>query len=1027
MQPVRMEMSGFLSYREREIIDFTQFEVACITGENGAGKSSILDAMTFALFGKARVNHGSSLINISADQASVVFDFIYNGITYRIIRNLFRKTKPTEVYFSYFDPSKEKFVPVSSNSKNKTDEVIRNSLNLDYETFTTASFFLQGQADSFAKSNPAERKKILSKILRLDRWSEYQDRTKDIKKEYSSELNQLRLTIARLNDEINEENTLISSREEYTLKLGELDIEENGFLENINAIEKILNSFEAIKTEIQQKEQAVQQKSEEIIQKENYLSEKNKQLAAVLSLVDRKSEILFLYDDLKKKKDFLSDQRVYHQKVEKLTSELESVTKMIDYKTSELKTKIFNLEKEQESLNDQLVQIPELNNTLKELQKNQKQIEDLELDRTNLEQTLNMMDEFFAIYQNWSEKNQAIESDRSQINLKIGQLNKEKNDYSIVEQEIISLKNNLIERQNELSKLEQRRILIDENLLKIAELDRAIDKIDHQLSQNNERLSHLSHEHSHNCPTCERALTPIEKLGLEEKLEREINDQRLQIESLSVRRRELEPSNLSDDHNDNSISTVQTKIQTIKLEIARLETLIQSAENMKKLWTAEKEDELAQLNSSLSTDNSSLRELSKLQSSLESYFYNIVSEKSLSNPQVAYKQIKSEKENKQILRDQTIKKIHGMKNIPSMIAEIRSRIKALEEKKFNWTNGNERLLKQFTDDLNNSTTITDEIDKSAEIQRQLKAIPYDPEKVKIFTELIASKEKEIEDEYIALKNAGPREIELKSDIHGLTSSLENLKNDQIEIRREINKKIDTLANEKEITAERNRILDQIESLRDRIISINQQIGEIKQKLKVIESAKNSIVKSNIDIERLEKTLINLEVLDKAFGKNGIPAMLIEQAKPDLESEANRILAKLTDGFSIRIHTQKEYKDQRRQEQMETLEIEISDGSGSREYETYSGGESFRVNFAIRLSLSRLLAHRADAKLETLVIDEGFGSQDDDGKQRLIEAIRAVQPDFKKILVITHLDELKEKFDHRIEVQKIEHTSRIRVI
>jgi len=94
---------------------------------------------------------------------------------------------------------------------------------------------------------------------------------------------------------------------------------------------------------------------------------------------------------------------------------------------------------------------------------------------------------------------------------------------------------------------------------------------------------------------------------------------------------------------------------------------------------------------------------------------------------------------------------------------------------------------------------------------------------------------------------------------------------------------------------------------------------------------------------------------------------------------------------------------------------------------FSGGEAFRVNFAIRLALSRLLAQRAGARLQTLVIDEGFGSQDSDGRQRLIEAINYVRQDFNCILVITHLEELKDAFPSRIEVEKTPGGSRVRVV
>jgi exonuclease SbcC len=94
---------------------------------------------------------------------------------------------------------------------------------------------------------------------------------------------------------------------------------------------------------------------------------------------------------------------------------------------------------------------------------------------------------------------------------------------------------------------------------------------------------------------------------------------------------------------------------------------------------------------------------------------------------------------------------------------------------------------------------------------------------------------------------------------------------------------------------------------------------------------------------------------------------------------------------------------------------------------FSGGEAFRVNFAIRLALSEVLAQRAGARLQTLVIDEGFGSQDTQGRQRLIEAINLVRHDFAKILVITHIDELKDAFPSRIEVEKTANGSTVSVM
>ncbi|MBM3948870.1 MAG: SMC family ATPase [SAR202 cluster bacterium] len=154
----------------------------------------------------------------------------------------------------------------------------------------------------------------------------------------------------------------------------------------------------------------------------------------------------------------------------------------------------------------------------------------------------------------------------------------------------------------------------------------------------------------------------------------------------------------------------------------------------------------------------------------------------------------------------------------------------------------------------------------------------------------------------------------------------------------------------------------------------------------------------------------------AFGKNGIQALIIETAIPQLEADSNELLSRLTDG---RMHLKLELRQGavRRGTTAEELEVKIADEVGTRSYETFSGGEGFRINFALRIALSKLLARRSGAPLPILFIDEGFGSQDSAGQERLKEAIQSIQDDFKKILVITHVEEVKEAFPVRIEVTK----------
>jgi len=208
---------------------------------------------------------------------------------------------------------------------------------------------------------------------------------------------------------------------------------------------------------------------------------------------------------------------------------------------------------------------------------------------------------------------------------------------------------------------------------------------------------------------------------------------------------------------------------------------------------------------------------------------------------------------------------------------------------------------------------------------------------------------------------------------------------------------------------------ELATLRESKVMADNEVGAARQRLTGLESQRERQEQLITEQSKLSHDAAIYQELRAAFGKRGVPAMIIEAVIPEIEETANRLLAKMTDGrMSLRFETQREKVTGGI---AETLDIIISDELGARNYELYSGGESFRINFVIRIALSKLLAGRAGAQLRTLFIDEGFGTQDSRGRERLVEAINAIQSEFDRILVITHIDELKDAFPIRIEVTK----------
>jgi len=233
------------------------------------------------------------------------------------------------------------------------------------------------------------------------------------------------------------------------------------------------------------------------------------------------------------------------------------------------------------------------------------------------------------------------------------------------------------------------------------------------------------------------------------------------------------------------------------------------------------------------------------------------------------------------------------------------------------------------------------------------------------------------------------------------------------------RKQQNLASELEVLPILENDLKQAETEFQEISEKQRQAQELKGSLKEkMERILKQGIKQQEKKNQLEQVLKESRIyldLSQAFGKKGIQAMIIEMALPDIEIEANRLLSRMTDNrMHVKIETQRQSK---KGEPIETLDIVISDEMGPRPYENYSGGEAFRIDFAIRIALSKLLAKRAGAPIPTLIIDEGFGTQDNIGLEKIKEAINSIQDDFEKILVITHLEELKDAFPTRINVVK----------
>jgi len=363
----------------------------------------------------------------------------------------------------------------------------------------------------------------------------------------------------------------------------------------------------------------------------------------------------------------------------------------------------------------------------------------------------------------------------------------------------------------------------------------------------------------------------------------------------------------------------------------------------------------------------------------------------------------------------------------SEISQLTERLEALRSHAKEWESAGRKRLKEVEKYLENGKYAVDEQKQLAKLDKELAKLGYDASAHDEAREM-ESELRSVDEEYGNLKSAKEVSRQIDSEIANLEEEGRKRKEEVDEQQKEYNAATSALIDAESNAPNLDIAERELFKIREEENKVRSELGGAQQRVDILRTQRTRKADFVREREELQKQIVQHKTLERAFGKDGVPALLIEQALPQIETKANDLLDRLSNGqMSMRFVTQSEYKDKKREDLKETLDIQISDAAGLRAYEMYSGGEAFRVNFAIRLALSEILAQRKGARLQTLVVDEGFGSQDVQGRQRLIEAINLVKNDFAKILIITHLDELKDAFPNRIEVEKTERGSTLRVL
>jgi exonuclease SbcC len=210
--------------------------------------------------------------------------------------------------------------------------------------------------------------------------------------------------------------------------------------------------------------------------------------------------------------------------------------------------------------------------------------------------------------------------------------------------------------------------------------------------------------------------------------------------------------------------------------------------------------------------------------------------------------------------------------------------------------------------------------------------------------------------------------------------------------------------------------------RDMVADHERTLARCEERLARLVQVEAEAITARARVTELQGQLDLLVALEKAYGRDGIPALIIENAAiPQLEVEASRILAELGTPYRVELRTERALKSG--EGSRDTLDVIVVGELGERPYETFSGGERTRINLALRIALARLLAHRRGAESRLLAIDEPE-YLDEPGTARLAEVLRGLSGDFDRILLVSHVPGLRDAFDQTLNVVKDGARSRV---
>ncbi|MFO0097234.1 MAG: exonuclease subunit SbcC [Aphanizomenon sp.] len=1007
MIPIQLIIKNFLSYRDAAL-DFSGLHTACICGSNGAGKSSLLEAITWAIWGESRATVEDDVIHSGAKEVRIDFTFQSGQQTYRVIRN---RVRGGTSILEFQIETTSGFRALTGKGLKATQDVILEHIKLDYETFINSAYLRQGKADEFMLKRPAERKEILAELLKLNQYDELEERAKNSFKIYRIRGEDLERSLENIKVQLQQREITENQRAELEAQLQDLQqvqTFENSQLQSLQVIQHQRQNWEQQLNFLRQRYDNLSQDSDRLQQEQIAVKS---QLADLEKILNQEVDIqagYTQYQNLQSQEEILSGKFEQHTRATNLKQQkqqqLYKQTQDLERQLQQAEAQLAALEQQEQEIIQTLSKSGDIETALSQLNNARQHLANL--DQLQMQVT--------PLLQQRVKLQTQLDRTHASLVAKLEQIQATEKQLQNQHHRQPQLQQALTEIGTQIEELEKKRVYLQRVQEKGQERRHFIERLQaHQgdyeklLAELEQKLQMLQNPDAL-CPLCERPLDEHHWSKVIEKTQSEYEDTQGQF---WVVREQMAFS-------DREIQVLRQEYREISQKLSGYDSL------------REKRGQLAaQLQATTDVQQQLLQIISEkehLEHSLEIGDYAPEKQAEIQELDHYLQQLNYSEKDHSLARSE-VDKFRWAEIKQGQIKDALKRQAQLIAKKPELTTNISQLQLQ----LQQGQTDSNFAQEIANLEQQISEIAYNYEQHNYLRQSVRQGQS-WQLRHQQLLSAQEQYPQFRNKSQDLEDSLQTIFQERQTLTQQIDNIVKKLSDSANPTAQINTLEQQLANRRRELDNKISQLGQLKQMSLQLATLQNQYEQDGQQLQICKQQQRVYQELAQAFGKNGIQALMIENILPQLEAEANQLLSRLSaNQFHVQFITQKAGRSGKSSKKnaklIDTLDILIADARGTRSYETYSGGEAFRINFAIRLALAKLLAQRAGASLQLLVVDEGFGTQDGEGCDRLVAAINAISSDFACILTVTHMPHLKEAFQARIEVSKNQQGSQLQLL